>query len=185
MHFGESSFLQAFNDGKHSLSVGFGAKFSLGMSSVLEVDSGYINAGSDSEFNTGQNSYVYVGPDTFDLGPGSKVEMAERSSIEVYGIGSDDSLVLHDYATLNISMDATLLLGISSVLCILPSKTLTIGERSKLSIGDNLYCLVLSDADVPEYTKMEISSSQGVPGGFSCFPQFSDFRQLKARYGIA
>ncbi len=53
-----------------------------------------------------------------------------------------------------------------------------------------MYCLVISDVDIAEYTKVEIHSIQGNPVGFSCFQnglpmQFSgDIRQLKAQYGI-
>ncbi len=115
------------------------------------------------------------------------VKIVEGSSVEVYGKLSEDSLVFQCSAVLEISTGVRLLIGNSSVLVILPSKTVSIGERSKLSIGDHMYCLVLSDVAIAEYTKMEINSGQGNPGGICYFltPQYSgDNRQLKARYGI-
>ncbi len=197
-------------DDQPSLSVLKGAVLSFGLNSWLLVDNGYIYIGTYSTFSTGKNcevnvgagsihlspgskvtagknSVVYVGPGTFHLGPGSKVEISEGSSIKVYGKPSEDSLVLHDNAALQISTDTTLIVGNSSLLLILPSKTVSIGERSKLEIADHMYCLVISDVAIPKYTEVEIDSTQGNPSGLSCFPtsQFSDdIGQFKAQYGI-
>ncbi len=172
-------------DDQPSLFVLKEAVVTFGQNSWLLVDNGYLYIGTKSKFITGRSSEVYVGPGNLHLGPGSKVEIAKGSSIEVYGRPNEDSLVLHDNAGLQISTDATLLIGNGSVVVILPNKWLSMGERSKLSVGKNIYCLVISDVDVPEYTKAEIDSSQGNPEGFRCVPQLSDdIRQLEAQYVI-
>ncbi len=89
---------------------------------------------------------VYVGPGTFHLGPGSKVKflndlqsrfMVNRANV-VYSF-------LHGNTALQISTDATLIVGNSSVLVILTSKTVSIGGRNKLGTGDHMYCLVFND----------------------------------------
>ncbi len=175
-------------DDQPSLFVLKGAVLSFGLNSWLLVDNGCLYTGTNSRFSTGKNSDVYVGPGTFHLGPGSKVEISERSSIKVYGKPRVDSLVLHDNAALGISIDATLIVGNSSVLAVLPSKTLSLGERSKLSMGDHVYCLVTTDVAIAEYTKVEIDFGRENPMGFTCVPTShisDDIRQFKARHGIA
>ncbi len=136
------------------------------------------------KFNTGENSKFYVDPGTFRLGPGSKVEIAEGSVLKVYGNVSEDSLLLHDNAVLQISTGARVIVGNSSALAVLPGKTLSIGESSKLSIADHVHCVVTTDVGIAEYTKVEIGSSQADPGGLSCVPKFSDGIRQSESFGL-